>query len=121
MINEDDYKFWWLENGLNEDIIKDSTFYDKGYAFFRNCMDSGMDKQVIINFVRFMIDNNITDSRDLNRDMWAKYLRQYRVTDKKEAYDLLHNEREMLYIPDLMDFIKRFHNIVLCGRELMNV
>src|ERR1017187_6233054 len=40
MISESDYKNWWYENGLKESIIDSSIFYDKGYAFFRYCIDS---------------------------------------------------------------------------------
>lgn len=115
MITENDYKTWWYENDLSEDIIENAIFYDKGYAFFRYCMDNALDETVIANFVRFMYENDVHDSRDMTRDMWAKYLRKYRRTDKKEAYDLLKISGECVHIPDLMDFIKKYNNIVLTG------
>lgn len=116
MIGESDYKMWFLENGCNEEVIDGAKFYDKGYAFFRYCMDSNVDDNVIANFVRFMYLNNIRDSRDMDRDMWAKYLRQYRKTDKREAYDLLKVSDDCVHIPDLMDYLKQFGgNIVLTG------
>ena len=89
------------------------TFYDKGYAFFRYCMDNSLDDRVIANFVRFMYDNDIRDSRDMDREMWAKYLRQYRRTDKKEAYDLLKVSDDCVHIPDLMDFLRRYSSGIL--------
>jgi len=116
MINENDYKMWFLENGCNEEVIDGAQFYDKGYAFFRYCMDSNLDDDVIVNFVRFMYLNDIRDSREMDRDMWAKYLRQHRKTDKKQAYDLLSVSNDCVHIPDLMDYLKRFGgNIVLTG------
>ena len=37
MISEANYKYWLYENGLDEEIIESSNFYDKGYGFFRYC------------------------------------------------------------------------------------
>ena len=78
-------------------------------------MDSHIDESATINFVRFMYENNINDSREMNREMWTKYLRQYRRTDKKQVMELLQHSDDMVNIPDLMDYIKRFNNIVLTG------
>lgn len=115
MILENQYKFWLYENGLREDVLDGSIFYDKGYAFFRYCMDEGLDVDVIANFVRFMYQNDIHDSRDMNREMWAKYLREYRKTDRKEVYELLKVSSDCVHIPDLMDFIKKYNHITLTG------
>jgi len=113
--DENEYKYWLLENGANEDVIANANFYDKGYAFFRYCMDNSLDDNAIANFVRFMYENDIRDSRDMTREMWAKYLRQHRKTDKKEVYELLRDSGDCVHIPDLMDYIKRYNNIILTG------
>lgn len=115
MVTEQDYKYWLLENGLNENVIDSAIFYDKGYAFFRYCMDSLLDEDSITNFVKFMYENDINDSRDMDRNMWAKYLRQYRKTDKTEIYDLLKCSGDCVHIPDLMKFLSKFNNLVLTG------
>jgi len=115
MVSEDTYKYWLYDKGVSEEVVEGSTFYDKGYAFFRYCMDFGASEDAIANFVRFMYDNDIHDSRDMNRGMWAKYLREYRRSDKKEIMQLLRHQDDMIYIPDLMDFLKRFNGIVLTG------
>lgn len=118
LIDEGSYKEWWIENELPYEIIDQSIFYDKGYAFFRYCMDSYIDEDAVANFVRFMYENNVHDSRDMDRDMWAKYLREYRRTDKREVYELLKHSGDCVHIPDLMDFIRRFNNITLCGGHM---
>ncbi len=115
MISESDYKMWLVDNGLPDEALDSIIFYDKGYAFFRFCMDEGLNEDSIANFVRFMYENGITDSREMNREMWAKYLRQYRKSDKKEIYDLLKVSGDCVHIPDLMEFLKRYNNIVLTG------
>lgn len=115
MVSEDTYKYWLYDCGVSEEVVDGSRFYDKGYAFFRYCMDIGASEDAIANFVRFMYDNNIHDSREMNREMWAKYLREYRRTDRKEIMQLLRHQDDMIYIPDLMDFLKRYSGIVLTG------
>ena len=115
MVTEDGYKYWLYDKGISEEVIIGSKFYDKGYAFFRYCMDSGLDEDVVANFVRFMYQNDIRDSRDMNRVMWAKYLREYRRTDRREVYDLLKVSGDCVNIPDLMDFLKDYSEIVLTG------
>lgn len=115
MISENDYKFWLSENGLVEEVIDQSVFYDKGYAFFRYCIDSFIDEDVISNFVRFMYENDIHDSREMTREKWSKYLHEYRRTDKKEIYELLKSSNDFVHIPELMDFLKRYQGIVLTG------
>ncbi len=115
MVTEGDYKSWLYDKGFTEEVIDGSKFYDKGYAFFRYCMDSGLNEDSVANFVRFMYQNDIRDSRDMTREMWAKYLREYRRTDKKEVYDLLKVSGDCVNIPDLMDFLKHYNNIVLTG------
>ncbi len=115
MISEIEYKGWLWENGLEERIIDESKFYDKGYAFFRYCMDVGIHEDVVANFVRFMYNNDIRDSRDMDRASWAKYLREYRRTDRKEIYELLKHSSDCVHIPDLMDFLRPYSEIVLTG------
>jgi len=115
MITEHEYMEWLLSNGVEEQVVDGARFYDKGYAFFRYCMDSYLDKDVIANFIRFMYQNDIRDSRDMDRDAWTKYLRQYRRTDKREIYDLLKVSSDCVHIPDLMDFLKHYDNIALTG------
>jgi len=115
MTSEDDYKHWLIENALDESVLDTAIFYDKGYAFFRYCMDNSIDEDAVANFVRFMYENDIRDSRDMDREAWAKYLRQYRRTDKREVYTLLQASGDCVHIPDLMDFLKRYNNIVLTG------
>lgn len=115
MISEDEYKEWLISNGLDESVLYRAKFYDKGYAFFRYCMDKSIDEDAIANFVRFMYENNINDSREMNREMWAKYLREYRRLDRKEVYELLQCSADCVHIPDLMKYIKQFNNVILTG------
>ncbi len=112
MISENDYKWWWIENGVEEHIIENAIFYDKGYAFFRYCMDSSIDEDQIINLIKYMMENNVNDSRDLDKDFWNGFIDNYGNEDIRQ---LLEFSGDAINIPDLMDFLSDYTGIVLCG------
>lgn len=114
-VSEGEYIEWLVYDlGIDEDVINSSIFYDKGYAFFRYCIDEGIDDDVIVNLVRFMIDNDINDSRDLNGDMWDSFMEKFNYNDN-DVRDLLEDAGDMINIPDLMDFLSPYSNIILMG------
>jgi hypothetical protein len=114
MISESDYYMWLSELGIEEDVLNNATFYDKGYAFFRYCIDNNIDENNIIDLIKFMIKNNINDSRDIDEEMWNNFMEDTNHT-KSEVRDLLENADDMINIPDLMDFLQNYSNIVLTG------
>src|SRR4051812_16275179 len=74
-----------------------------------------MMKKIIIQLVKFMIENNIHDSRRMTRIEWKKFLKENKLTNKEEIYTLLAHTEECVHIPELMDFLKNYNNIVLTG------
>ena len=111
MIEEGDYKMWWLENGLDEDILYSARFYDKGYAFFRYCLDE-IGENETTNLVRHMLANDVHDSRELDEDFWNTFVQKYGDDDVRE---LMEFSDDCINIPDLIDEIKHYNNIVVCG------
>jgi hypothetical protein len=116
MISEDEYKWWLIEDcGIDENIIYNSYFFDKGYAFFRYCIDEGIGDDDVVDLIKFMIRHNINDSRDIDEEMWNKFMQEYNH-DQSEVRDLLEYADDMIHIPELMDYLKHYRqNIVLCG------
>jgi|688.fasta_scaffold501847_2 hypothetical protein len=114
MVSEYDYKNFLLDLGLDEDVLENAIFYDKGYAFFRYCMDNSIDEDNIVDLVKFMIQNDINDSREIDEDMWNDYMQQTNHS-QEDVRELLENAGDMINIPDLMDFLKNYSNIVLLG------
>jgi len=115
-LSEQEYQWWLIEEcGIHEDIINTSNFFDKGYAFFRYCMDENVDEDELVRFIQFMITKNITDSRDIDAEMWTTYMRDTGA-DESEVRDLLEPAEDMINIPDLMDFLKTYAGkLMLCG------
>lgn len=112
--DENEYKFWLMEYcEIDEDVINNATFYDKGYAFFRYCMDNDIEDDELVDFIKFMINNNITDSRDINDDTWNDFINQYGHNDIRE---LLESADDLINIPELMDELKNYNGrLMLCG------
>lgn len=113
-VTESEYISWLDDLGLDEEILDYIVFYDKGYAFFRYCMDSGIDEDNITNLVKFMINNNINDSRDINKEMWDEYMDETN-SGSEDVRDLLEIAGDMINIPELMDFLGNYNNIYLMG------
>lgn len=115
MSTEYEYKDWLIELGIKESVIEESIFYDKGYAFFRYCMDEDIDDDAIVDLVKYMINHNINDSRDIDEDMWNDYMEETNHS-RQDVRDLLENAGDMINIPDLMDFLSKYRDpIVLTG------
>ena len=112
MVREDDYKMWWVDYGLDESIVYESRFYDKGYAFFRYCIDSDIDDEATTNLVRMMIEKDINDSRQLDEEFWNEFIERYGNEDVRE---LLEFADDCINIPDLMEYLSDYNNIVLVG------
>jgi len=115
MSTEAEYKVWLLENGLDDSVVDSARFYDKGYAFFRSCMDSGHDEEEIVNLVKYMINHGINDSRDIDEEMWNGFMSEYGY-DVSDVRDFLEPAQDCINIPDLMDFLQRYGGkLVICG------
>lgn len=114
MINLITYIEWLMELGIEENVINNVSFYDKGYAFFRYCMDNSIEEDNIVDLIKFMIKHNINDSRDIDDEMWDTYMKESNH-DQQDVRDLMENAEDMLYIPDLMEYLKDLSNILLLG------
>jgi len=104
--SESDIKDWLYEIvDYDEEIvefIETFDFYEKNYGFYRDLMDAGYDYSDIVKLIKFMMDKKITDSRDLEDSDW----------EKLNLDDISPN---MIYIPDVLDELKKVSNIDLCG------
>jgi len=115
MVSEMDFKMWLVENGFEEQNLNYSRFYDKGYAFFRYCMDEGVADDDIVALVKFMVANQINDSRDMDEQKWNDFMLSSDV-DRTEIRDLMENIDDMINVPDLMDFLRNYGGkIILTG------
>jgi len=65
---EDEYEIreWLLEYGLETD--ENMTFYEKGYGFFRDFMDSDVEDDVMVEIGKYMLKNNLTDHRQIKEE-----------------------------------------------------
>lgn len=113
MTDEGGYKDWLL-NYIDYELLDDATYYDKGYAYFRFCMDEGIDDELTVKFVRFMMANGINDSRDLDKEAWNRFVKETGA-NAQDIRDLLETADDMINVPDLMEELKRYSNPLLMG------
>lgn len=118
MISENEYKNWLYENvGIEDDVLDNILFYDKGYAFFRYCIDNQIEVDDIVYLVKYMYENNINDSRDID---WEQLINDNNNNniDYSNVKELLEYADDCITIPDLMDFLNNHNNMVLMGGSL---
>ncbi len=75
MISEDDLKNYYFEkldydDEAFDELLSKSEFFDKGYGFFRDVMDSDVcfDRNQIVKIVKYMLDNDFQDLRELSEE-----------------------------------------------------
>jgi hypothetical protein len=114
MTDEGGYKDWLL-NYIDYELLEDATYYDKGYAYFRFCMDEGIDDRLTVDLIRFMVEKNVTDSRDLNKEMWDEFMASNPRADKQSIRDLIEVADDMVWVPEVMEELKQYNNPVVMG------
>ena len=92
-----------------EELLGKSTFFDKGYGFFRDVMDSEVcfDRSSIVKIVKYMIDNDVRDIRDLDEDDVGAIGVSELLFDDLEDYGF--------YLPELADELPRWSGSDLAG------
>lgn len=114
MIDESSYKEWLFELGVKNRVLNNSVFFDKGYAFFRYCMDNNINEDEIVDLLKFMVKHDVNDSRDINEEMWNSFMKEFKY-EQSNIRDLIEMADDMIYIPDLMDFLSNYNHIILTG------
>jgi len=87
----DEVKWHYVEEGyLEEERLNNFILVEKTYAFLRNWMDNGVENSTIIKVLRYMVNNRINDSREI-----------------ENLQEILGNEwgdvmeDDMIYLPDI--------------------
>ena len=114
MISKSDYISWLYDNGMDEEALDSITFYDKGYNFFRNAMDAGVDHDEIVHLIAFMAKHKINDSRDVDEEMWDAFITAF--PSDKDIRATLEGNEDAINIPDLIDELSGLgNNLVVMG------
>ena len=114
MSSESALKEYYFENlGYDDDAMDDllskSEFFDKGYGFFRDVMDSNVcfDRNSVIKIVKYMIDNDIQDIRDLGEEDVQSIGVNELLFDDLEDYGF--------WVPELQDVLPRWSGSDIAG------
>ena len=101
---------WLYEIGVEEYVIDNTIWKPKQYAFFRNWMDQQLPLNEIIKAIRFMVTNNINDSREITLPQWKSIYGNQWETVK----DIVLSD--MINLPDIsIPELKSYQHIYVCG------
>ena len=93
---EHDVRYMFEKYGLDESLIQRMTMREKGYAWLRNWMDNDVPPAIIIAVVRYMVQNKVYDSRDIEPETMVEIIGQDKYTEYEDAI-----EGDMISIPDI--------------------
>ena len=82
--------------GLDESIARRMELREKSYAWLRNWMDNDVPPAIIIAVVRYMVQNKVYDSRDIEPETMVEIIGQDKYTEYEDAI-----EGDMISIPDI--------------------
>ncbi len=114
MVSEDALKNYYFEKldydvEAYEELLSNSEFFDKGYGFFRDVMDSNVcfDRSSIVKIVKYMVDNDMRDIRELEEEDIEAIGVSELLFDDLEDYGF--------YIPELADVLSYWNGSALAG------
>ena len=106
----------WLVEYANYDddfynkLNRETVWYDKGYAFFRNWMDNGADEGFIKKAIRFMMKKKINDSRDISTEEWVE-----EFPEEENFFENYYKE-DCIYLPDIpINKLKKWSGSYIVG------
>lgn len=100
---------YWLDNGLDEEKLYQLRVVDKGYGHFRAWMDF-VSEETIVRVARFMIENRIEDSRDIEMETGTT-LEQLMGADYNP--DCEHDPLFLNWVD--FDLLRQMRGAMLCG------
>ena len=63
--DESDVRVYFMEHGLNTDVMDNAKYIDKEYGFFRSWMDVGIPDRLIILTIRKMFQQRVSTSEEV--------------------------------------------------------
>ena len=114
MISESALKNYYFEQldydeEVFHELMSKSEFFDKGYGFFRDVMDSGVcfDRNQIVKIVKYMLNNDLHDIRELSEEDIEAIGVDELLFDDLEDYGF--------WIPDLSEVLPSWSGSALAG------
>ena len=106
MDSKNDVMNYYYENGVEEEKLNDINFTEKTYGFFRTWMDQGVDLNIIIKVLRYLVVNRLRDTRDIEN------LKEFLGMNYEDWM-----QHDPMFLPDInISQLKvNFNNCYLCG------
>lgn len=100
-------KNFLVDNGANENFIDKIKFLEKEYGFFRGGMHEEIYEEDLKKVIKYMIENDINDSRDIN------FSEIYNIDDES-TIDMLN--QEPIFLPNFdINLVRKYNNSIVVG------
>lgn len=97
---------WMVNNGFDYDRLDDLEFFDKGYGWFRTCMDEGyMDD--VEELLSWMYSEGKDSTSDIDDDEWDRLIEKNSTFG--ELRDLIDNNGDV-YFPEAFNFLENVNS-----------
>ena len=97
---------WLFEHDLKEETLSNIKFIEKNYGWIRTAIDDGDDEEIILELLRYMIENDYMDAREIS---------------EQEKGDLSENVLDFIdfddgfCLPNIIDEMKNFNKCTVVG------
>ena len=112
---DDDIEAWiseiLIENQENIKMLNNINYFEKEYGYLRALIDQDIEDEIIINIGKYMLKNNISDSRDFTSDD----LQNLNIEDEDLINILM--EDGIWINNELINELQQYNNCVLVGGE----
>lgn len=109
--SEQEIKYWMLEHGLEEETLDYIEFYDKGYGWFRSCMDSGYG-DILMDLLLYMYKKKVDNTEEMKEKDWEFLIKKN--SDMIEFRKFVEGEGGV-YFPDVFEILKNLTKIDIIG------
>lgn len=107
---------WLIEHNPKMEKMDWSNvfFTQKSYSFYRDFMDAGVSDNGMKQILRYMANNRINDSRDIDLDEWKNILSN---SDLDRVKDGIEDEKLVIWTPDISiaELKSNWNGSLLCG------
>ena len=108
-MDTNEYAYWLIEQGMDEDVLNSIIIVEKDYGFFRDAMDSGYDEEDIVSIIEYLITHDMSGADALTDEQWS----EIKLHDP-EIIDFIKQDNR-ISIPSVLEDLDVYDNILLMG------
>jgi hypothetical protein len=102
---------WMVDNGFPEDMLGYVEFFDKGYGWFRYCMDQGK-RNELVDLLKWMLSNGVDYTEEMDEEQWSDFISG--DPDREDLRELIDADGGVP-LPSVTDELKNLSRLQVMG------